>query len=471
VKIKTETAALKAALTLIRRHTAPKAPMAALGAVLIESENGDGGHPRLYGTDLETAAIVRLPGIVSESPEAATVKPAGVWPVAVPVKELAAIVRKTKAPTVTLESESPEARAVTVKAGGATVTLAGIDPENMPAIPETAGFDGRFRMTVETLRELAPATYAASVDETRYNLNGLHIVNLDGGRIRWETTDGHRLARAEAVAEAPWPMAIDAETGKPRTDVIAPAGFSRELTRLALARKPAAEAVYVSAPTAETVAATFGPVTITGRLIDGKFPNTDQVIPEASSCRPSVTLNRTETLDAAERVTAAAPKNRTGLKVTVNGALILETAARVETAAKAAEAAAAAARVATGSAEAAARVATATGSAEDKAAAEAATAEAKAAEAAAATAEAAAAAEAKAGMALASETVDGSFRTAGGAEEIVFGVNGPYLIGALKAATVDYVTVSFSDTKPATDPLRVDGYGETVFSVVMPMRL
>ena len=36
--------------------------------------------------------------------------------------------------------------------------------------------------------------YAASADETRYNLNGVYLEVLDSGKLRMVATDGHRLA-------------------------------------------------------------------------------------------------------------------------------------------------------------------------------------------------------------------------------------------------------------------------------------
>ena len=42
--------------------------------------------------------------------------------------------------------------------------------------------------------------YAASADETRYNLNGVYVEQLtDSGKTRMVATDGHRLAIVDRV--------------------------------------------------------------------------------------------------------------------------------------------------------------------------------------------------------------------------------------------------------------------------------
>ena len=115
--------------------------------------------------------------------------------------------------------------------------------------------------------------YAASVDETRYNLNGVYLEVLgDSGEIRLVATDGHRLACIDREIEGD-PSAL-------ASGVIIPRKGLGELKRL------------VDEPDAEEIELAFGnnsglarkgDVTLVMRLIEGEFPNYNQVIPKELS--------------------------------------------------------------------------------------------------------------------------------------------------------------------------------------------
>ena len=112
--------------------------------------------------------------------------------------------------------------------------------------------------------------YAASVDETRYNLNGVYLEVLpDAGKLRMVATDGHRLALVDrSVSEDATALA---------SGVIIPKKGLAELKRL------------VDEDDADEIELAFegnnglakrGNVTLVMRLIEGEFPNYQQVIPE-----------------------------------------------------------------------------------------------------------------------------------------------------------------------------------------------
>ena len=111
--------------------------------------------------------------------------------------------------------------------------------------------------------------YAASLDETRYNLNGVYLeVIADEGRLRMVATDGHRLACVDRV--------VGTEAAALASGVIIPRKGLAELKRLA--DEDDAEEIELAFE-GNSGLARKGAVTLVMRLIEGEFPNYQQVIP------------------------------------------------------------------------------------------------------------------------------------------------------------------------------------------------
>jgi DNA polymerase-3 subunit beta len=125
-------------------------------------------------------------------------------------------------------------------------------------------------MPAATLGQMIERTmYGASVDETRYNLNGVYLEVLESGKLRMVATDGHRLALVDRnVGEDVKALA---------SGVIIPRKGLAELKRL------------VDEDDADEIELAFegnnglarrGRVTLVMRLIEGEFPNYEQVMPK-----------------------------------------------------------------------------------------------------------------------------------------------------------------------------------------------
>jgi DNA polymerase-3 subunit beta len=112
--------------------------------------------------------------------------------------------------------------------------------------------------------------YAASVDETRYNLNGVYLEVLeDSGAIRLVATDGHRLACVDRE--------IEGDTSALASGVIIPRKGLGELKRLV--DEDDADEIELAFANNSGLARK-GDVTLVMRLIEGEFPNYNQVIPK-----------------------------------------------------------------------------------------------------------------------------------------------------------------------------------------------
>ena len=120
--------------------------------------------------------------------------------------------------------------------------------------------------------------------DIRYYLNGLLLV-VTGNEVRVVATDGHRLAYAsEQIEEA-----------QSRTEVILPRKTILELSRL-LSDNDDVLDIRLSPNQAQF---RFGDIELVSKLIDGKFPDYERVIPQSHN--KVITLPRTMLLQSLHR--------------------------------------------------------------------------------------------------------------------------------------------------------------------------
>jgi len=112
--------------------------------------------------------------------------------------------------------------------------------------------------------------YAASMDETRYNLNGVFLeIQPNTEKLRMVATDGHRLAYVDRN--------LGEEIGGLRNGVIIPRKGLAELKRLV--DEADVEEIEIAFEGNNGVARK-GNVTLFMRLIEGEFPKYQQVVPK-----------------------------------------------------------------------------------------------------------------------------------------------------------------------------------------------
>ncbi|MCC5795110.1 MAG: DNA polymerase III subunit beta [Chromatiales bacterium] len=122
----------------------------------------------------------------------------------------------------------------------------------------------------ELLRLLEKTHFAMAQQDVRYYLNGL-MLETGQKRIRAVATDGHRLALCELPI-----------TGQdlPPQQVIIPRKGVLELQRLLGGSEPVRLAIG-----SNHVRATIGDIRFTSKLIDGRFPDYERVIPKPDGNR------------------------------------------------------------------------------------------------------------------------------------------------------------------------------------------
>ncbi len=147
-------------------------------------------------------------------------------------------------------------------------SLATLPTNDFPTIEET-GQTQNLELTQAHLHWLIDRTsFAMALQDVRYYLNGL-LLELEPYCLRAVATDGHRLALAEMVTELPL-----TETKQ----VIVPRKGIQELLRLLTNSDEALQLELGD----NHIRATWSDVRFTTKLIDGRFPSYQRVIPKRS---------------------------------------------------------------------------------------------------------------------------------------------------------------------------------------------
>jgi DNA polymerase III subunit beta len=190
---------------------------------------------------------------------------------------------------------------IEVSAGKSRFRLVGLDPREFPAMPEPpAGETATVRISGSMLTEMIEYTvFAVSADETRVNLNGIHLEGVTDGRLRLVATDGHRLAMITRPVD-------HAALSKP---VTIPRKAVMELRKVL---ESGDEAVELSVQ-GGVAHASRGRVQMSMRLIEGDFPDYNQVVPEKSERIASV--DAANLLAALRRVSVVSSERTRGVKL------------------------------------------------------------------------------------------------------------------------------------------------------------
>jgi DNA polymerase-3 subunit beta len=257
MKLSISKSALQRGLARIQSLVEKRNTMPILANVyLAATDDASGGALELSATDLEVGVRSSCPAAVARS-----------GCITASARKLYEIVRELPDDSVQLEV-SPNAY-LSIRCARADFTLAGNLADEYPTLP-TASPDCLTTVPALVLAEMIERTiYAASTDETRYNLNGVYFEYLnERQKLRMVATDGHRLAYVDRNLGTPFE---GLEEG-----VIIPRKGLLELKRLV--DEEDADELQIGFEGNNGLVQKHG-VTLVMRLIEGEFPNYRQVIP------------------------------------------------------------------------------------------------------------------------------------------------------------------------------------------------
>lgn len=204
------------------------------------------------GTDLEMGLKVRVKVEVAQAGNAT-----------LPAKKLAEIVKSFDEGDI--EITVKDGTKGEIKSGRATIRLMGVPADDFPNFP---GYRKEKSLTLPSkvlLDMIKRTSFSVSMDETRYILQG-GLLQSDGKKARMVTTDGHRLSYIEHELAAPQEV----------VQAVIPSKALSELSRVLESNDNPVTVFF----TDNQIFVEIGDVTLFSRLLDGQFPNYEQVIPK-----------------------------------------------------------------------------------------------------------------------------------------------------------------------------------------------
>ena len=248
------------------------------------------GRLSITGTDMEVELITSVPADVQQDGE-----------ITVPARKLVDIVRALpEDATITFAVSEDKA---TLSAGRSRFTLSTLPAAEFPATDQVETLETTEVLESALKRLLDKTSFAMANQDVRYYLNGL-LFDFRGGQLRCVATDGHRLALCDFEGE------IGIETDR---QLIVPRKGILELNRMLTdSDDPVALSIGRN-----HVRVQRGDTTFTSKLIDGRFPDYQAVVPVGAE--KDIDVDRETFLNALKRAKILSNEKYRGVRLEANG--------------------------------------------------------------------------------------------------------------------------------------------------------
>jgi DNA polymerase-3 subunit beta len=256
-----------------------------LGNILFKASDG---ILSLTATDLEIEMICVV--ISDQIPDFATTVPAR------KILDICKALPDSSDITITVEDTK-----VLLECGRSRFTLLTLPAKDFPGLDD---IDAQHEFTIpqNALKSLIDKTsFAMAQQDVRYYLNGI-LVELSTGLIKLVATDGHRLALSEYKVDIE--LSVDKQIIIPRKGVMELAKLlnsSNVPVKLTLSQN------HIKLVTEE--------LSFTSKLIDGKFPDYNRVIPADSN--KSMTVSRQLLKQSMNRISILSNEKYRGIRLTL----------------------------------------------------------------------------------------------------------------------------------------------------------
>ena len=229
-----------------RRQTLP-----VLGNILVKAADNT---LTLGATDLEVELIIQLACVVDETGE-----------ITIPARKWLDICKNLpEDATIAISTSSDK---VMLQAGRSRFTLSTLPATEFPLVDEISLLT-KFSTSQAALKNIFDSThFSMAQQDVRYYLNGL-MMEMSSKLLRSVATDGHRLALKD--------VPLEIEVNEDKRQIIVPRKGIQELMRLL---GDSEDEVNVQVGSSH-IRMTIGDMIFTSKLIDGKFPDYERVMPE-----------------------------------------------------------------------------------------------------------------------------------------------------------------------------------------------
>ncbi len=249
------------------------------------------GQLTITATDLEVSLVVGVDSATVEQEGEATI----------PARKLADIWRALPEDAV-VSVDVREERAL-VKSGRSRFSLAVLPPSDFPKV-ESSSEEVRVELGSDDMRRLVDKVgFSMAQQDVRYYLNGM-LLEVTEEHLRTVATDGHRLAICTLESGV---------SGVERMQVIVPRKGVLEIARLL---DEGSEEVRLSV-SENHLTVSRGGYSLTCRLIDGKFPDYQKVIP--SDVSRTIVGDRDTLRLALQRAAILSNEKYRGVRLQVDG--------------------------------------------------------------------------------------------------------------------------------------------------------
>ncbi len=251
MRFRTNKSKLGGAVSKLQSIVPPKSTLPILSNILFDLE-GDKLELKVTDLDVSMTSLVEVEVLKKGS-------------IAVPARVFSDIVREL--PDYDLEISSTDNR-MEIKCGAGVYKLSGFAAEDFPKLP-AIHLGRQVKVDAQALcRQIRKVLFSISKEETRPALGGVLWQSAEDG-LSLVATDGHRLAKV---------LRKDIKIGGARKDIIVPPKVLDNLVKLV-----GDEVEQVGVILNEgSIVFVLGDAVITSRLLEGPYPNYEQVVPQGN---------------------------------------------------------------------------------------------------------------------------------------------------------------------------------------------
>jgi len=258
MKVKCETKVLADSLAIVGSVVPARSPKPVLSNVKLVAQDG---ALELMATDLEVGVRRTIPGVEVDEP----------GEVLLPAAQASNIVREATARNVSLTTEDTTC---TIAYTGATYAIPCDEPADFPEMP-TFNEKNAITVTAGDFKTMIERTkFAVAREQARFAFNGI-LFSLKGEVLRLVATDGHRLALAKGKAKN--------KAGLEAAPIIP----TKAMDLLDKLMDDPKEKVQIEVGENQIIAQTAAG-TVCSRLVEGHFPDYEEVIPK--DCDKTMTI-------------------------------------------------------------------------------------------------------------------------------------------------------------------------------------
>ena len=210
-------------------------------------------------------------------------------------------------PDIILDFKEIEQKQIVLTSGKSEITLKGKDADQYPRIQEIS-VSNPLVLETKILKDVINETaFAASVQESRPILTGVHFVLTDNQFLKTVATDSHRMSQKK----------ITLEKNGDNFDVVIPSRSLREFTAVFTDEIETVEVFFAN----NQILFRSENISFYTRLLEGNYPDTDRLIP--TEFTSILTFNTSDLRAAMERARLLSNATQNGtVKLEITGGIV-----------------------------------------------------------------------------------------------------------------------------------------------------